>query len=112
MSNQTEPMEIDFYGEAVQVVAVHSGRYAADDTPVVDLLDPINGEPWGTLTVCCPNSGVVLADNEIAVKTWSENEPYRALLDTPHFADTQKRFQAGFAHVEIWTTTLDLTKEA
>lgn len=58
-------------------------------------------EPWGVLTVNIP--GTPLAQDEILVKTWSENEPFRApALATGLFEDTGRRIPSGFVLAEVW----------
>ena len=64
-----------------------------------------DGEPWTTLTTNIP--GTVLADDEVLIKTYSENEELRQpALDTGLFLDTGRRVQAGFAEAEVWRRVL------
>ena len=108
MSFKTEPIQIRAWDEVVTVVAEFAGRYG-NDTPVVALRNAETGAPEGRLTIALPDE-VELADNEIIVKTWSENEPYRALLMTSWFNDTGRRIPAGFTVAEVWTTDIELPK--
>ena len=60
-----------------------------------------NGEPFAVLTCCIP--GVELEENEILVKTWSENEAVaKAALDSGLFEDTGKRISTGFVSAQVW----------
>lgn len=43
-----------------------------------------------------------LEEGEVAVKLYSENAPFKPLLDTPYFVDTGKRIPAGFTEIHIW----------
>jgi hypothetical protein len=80
---------------------LHVGTYAADGSPAIEMFLK-DGEPFGTLTCCLPGQ-VKLADDEILVKTWSENEPLaEAAIHSGFFADTAKRISTGFVQAEIW----------
>lgn len=58
-------------------------------------------EPYATLTVNIPE--VKLEENEILVKTWSENMDIAiAAFKTGLFEDTGKTVPTGFTHAEIW----------
>lgn len=59
-------------------------------------------ESYGTLTVCIEGKNNLLKDNEIIVKTWSENNYVKELLNTKYFKDTKKRIKTGFVEGEIW----------
>ncbi|MBU9199825.1 hypothetical protein KTD31_00230 [Burkholderia multivorans] len=59
------------------------------------------GEPFGTLSKIVP--GVKLDTDEVLMKTYAENEPYRQpLLDSGLFEDTGKRVPSGFIELEVW----------
>lgn len=59
------------------------------------------GEPYGVLTVNIPEA--VLATEEILVKTWAENEPFRApALASGLFKDTGRRIRIEFVDAEVW----------
>ena len=63
--------------------------------------DNVVQESYAILTVNIP--GTKLSDNEILVKTWSENEATAlAALNTGLFQDTGKRIRTGFVEAEIW----------
>lgn len=72
---------------------------------VADGKDGCFGEDFAVLTVCDPD--VFLMENEILVKTWSENSSLRELLDTKYFCDTMKRIPMGFCEAEIWSIVDD-----
>lgn len=58
--------------------------------------------PFGTLTTNV--DGVNLKEDEIIVKTWSENEHWYAhvLITCPFLEDTGKRVKTGFCEAQIW----------
>jgi hypothetical protein len=58
-------------------------------------------EPFATLTCYIP--GVELADDEVMIKTWSENKLVaKTALASGLFEDTGKRIPTGFVLAEIW----------
>ena len=80
--------------------SVWIGSYAHGQAPCVRVTDS-SKESLLTLSVNLP--GVDLAPGEIAIKTWSENEPYiKAMLDCGLFEDTGHRVPTGFARAHIW----------
>lgn len=73
----------------------NNGRYA------LELTDIDSGEPFGMLTTNLPH--VDLMDNEIIVKTWSENAPLaKAALASGLFENTGVLVPTGFVEAEIW----------
>lgn len=94
-------IEINSYGSKLEVILVKE-HYQADNSTAIELMCNEDGywEPYSTLTVCIP--GAILEDNEILVKTWSENEPLKELATTDLFTDTGKRVKSGFVEAEIW----------
>ena len=87
---------IHAYGEALSVVEhpLGQGRFAY-------ACYSQEGEPYGTLSKNVP--GAPLAEGEVLVKTYSENEPFRQpLLDSGLFEDTGKRILSGFIELEVW----------
>ena len=84
-------------------IAVLASRYSHGGRIQVRLEAP-NGDPWGTLTVNLPD--VPLAQNEILVKTWSENKFLRSpALRCGLFEDTGRRVPNGFVEAEVWRFT-------
>ena len=72
------------------------GKYAIELVMAND-----SGNPFCTLTCNIPS--VVLTENEILVKTWSENEEVaKAALASGLFRDTGKRVSTGFVLADIW----------
>jgi hypothetical protein len=66
----------------------------------IQLFDPKSG-PYATMSTNGP--GVVLAADEVAVKTSDENESLRApLLASGLFTDTGNLVACGFTDAEIW----------
>lgn len=59
------------------------------------------GGPFAKLTVNIPE--VDLADDEILVKTWSENKNISEVaLKSGLFTDTGRRIPCGFCEAQIW----------
>lgn len=59
------------------------------------------GEPWGVLTVNLPD--LPLQDDEILVKTWDENAPFREpALASGRFVDTGGRVPINHVTAEVW----------
>ncbi|MDI9561611.1 MAG: hypothetical protein QM235_10565 [Pseudomonadota bacterium] len=78
-------------------------RYAISKRPAVELLCTDDGVtmPYGTLTVNMPE--VQLADDEIIIKNWSENEWLAsAALKSGLFEDTGRRIPTGFVEAPVW----------
>jgi len=60
-------------------------------------------EPYATLTVNIEEANFTLADDEIIVKAWSENEKVaEAALATGVFKDTGRRIPAGYVKAQVW----------
>lgn len=88
-------------GGDIVTASVHTYHYPENENrPRIDFYDA--GGPYACLTVNLGND-VVLADDEIAVKTWSENQRIAdALRNTTYFEDTGKRVAQGFVQAQIW----------
>ena len=85
------------YGEEIEMKETQYRNKRA----AIQLVSAETGEPYGMLTVNIPE--FPLDEEEILVKAWSENEPYRApALATGLFQDTGKRAPAGFTEAEVW----------
>jgi hypothetical protein len=96
LNNKPQAVKFDkTYNTVFAVGQYQNGRVA------VQLADAKTSEPIATLTVNIPQTTV--SDNEIIVKTWTENEAVaRAAFETGLFHDTGKRIQAGFSQAQIW----------
>lgn len=74
-----------------------------NDRLAIQAMDKEEGDCYGTLTVNIPEAD--LADNEIFVKDWSENEPWvsQVLEQCPDiFEDTGRRQRTGFTSAAVW----------
>ncbi len=90
-------LEMDDMKEEVVLTV---GEYAETGAVAVNLRSK-SGIPWGSLTVNV--EGTELAEDEILVKTWTENAFWaRQLITAGFFEDTGKRIQCGFCDAEIW----------
>jgi len=101
-----EILEIDFGNEKEKII-FRKNSYQKDGTPAIEVLSANPNEtglPFGVLTVCVENPPK-LEENEIIVKTWSENEFFNFLKDTKYFEDTGHRVQTGYVEAEIWKIT-------
>tara|TARA_Y100000310_G_scaffold277750_1_gene295740 strand:- start:955 stop:1278 length:324 start_codon:yes stop_codon:yes gene_type:complete len=79
--------------------------YNSDGNPCINAYRDDEHGPWGTLTVNV--AGWTAKDeNEILVKTWSENESWTSdiLLHGP-FEDTGRRVPTGFVQAQVWRYT-------
>lgn len=87
---------------------IERGQYARDRTTVLRAFVESDasgacmpGEKWGVLTVCIP--GTPLAEDQVLVKTWSENELWaREVAQQIGLEDTGRRVSAGWTEAEIW----------
>jgi len=104
-----------FFG-SVQVIgrdmAFQTARYAYVGAPLFIGLwctgpEPDQCGPFADLTKAYVRGmAVELADNEILVKAYNENDFLRdPLLASGYFEDTQRRQDAGFADLEVWRVT-------
>lgn len=76
------------------------------DNDRIALIAFADGEQYGVITVNIPEAD--LADDEIVVKTYSENEHWVPQLveQLPDvFQDTGKRIQSGYITVQVWRYT-------
>jgi hypothetical protein len=75
--------------------------YYSDGKPRIRVVEE-DGSPYGVLTINIPE--VDLEEDEILVKTWSENTPMAdtILHSTGLFKDTGKRVPSGMVDAEIW----------
>lgn len=76
------------------------------DNDRIALIAFADGEQYGVITVNIPEAD--LADDEIIVKTYSENEHWVPQLveQLPDvFQDTGKRIQSGHITVQVWRYT-------
>lgn len=99
---------LDLFGNREEV-AIIASRYTKGNRLALTLVSE-DGSPWGTLTVNLPDAP--LADDEILVKTWSENAFYREpALNSGLFVDTGRRVPTGLALAEVWRYTGKLPAE-
>jgi len=82
-------------------VRLEVDAYFGNGRLAIQAVDCVDGEPYGTLTCNIPD--VFLKNNEILVKTWSENEGLaKAARESGLFRDTGKRVSTGFVQAEVW----------
>lgn len=92
-------MKITLFGNSYDVKLVE-GKYG-DGSTAIQAIDPEG--PFGTLTVCVP--GTRLLENEILVKTWSENSEWAPQLLQYGFEDTGRRVKTGYVEAQVWKRT-------
>ena len=101
-------LSLNLFGTREEVSIVAS-RYTKGNRLALTLVSE-DGSPWGNLTVNLPDAP--LADDEILVKTWSENAFYREpALNSGLFVDTGRRVPTGMALAEVWRYTGKLPAE-
>lgn len=90
---------IEFLDETYNIELVFN-RYLHDNKMAIQAICE-DGEVFGTVTT---NVEGTLEENEISVKTYSENSWVPQLLEKlPEvFEDTGKRIQSGFVSVQVW----------
>jgi hypothetical protein len=94
-------MELSFKYRDEDVGLAYRGRYG-DGTPAYDVVSLEEHDTIARITVCVPG-GVVLKEDEILIKTWSENEEIaKGLMGTGRFEDTGVRVRAGFCEAQVW----------
>ena len=86
-----------------QELDIHTDCYR-NKRLALHFLQPDEGEAYGVLTVNIPEASI--GPDEILVKTWSENEPFREpALATGLFRDTGRRVPTGCVMAEAWQLT-------
>jgi hypothetical protein len=89
------------WDERSTVVRVELGKYANGRTRI-NLIDDSDNEPYCTATTNLPD--VLLLDNEVIVKDYSENEGLLEFLTTNNIVfPTDKWVTTGFVEVQICT---------
>ena len=98
-------MSLTLWGETI-IPTFKTAKYVVGQTAVI-ICDQ-NGEDYGRITCAIP--GADINENEIIVKTWSENTWVPQLLvERPDlFQDTGKRIPTGYVEAQVWT--FDKTK--
>jgi hypothetical protein len=97
-------VKVDLYGKIYQVKLVkekyHEGNIAIQGVIVGGIED---GELFATLSVNMPAIKGLLGEDEIFIKSYSENESFAdAVRNSGYFTDTTKRTPSGFVLLEIW----------
>lgn len=83
------------------VVRVELGKYANGRTRI-NLIDDLDNEPYATATTNLPE--VLLLDNEVFIKDYSENEGVLDFLTTNNIViATDKWATSGFVDVQVCT---------
>ena len=76
-------------------------RYSIGRRTAIELICSEDQSPFCTLTTNLPH--VELEEQEVLIKTWSENEEIaKAALTSGLFRDTGKRVSTGFVQAEVW----------
>lgn len=97
--------QVEFYGGHYDVVP---DRYTSNDRLALEFRDPQTGVIVLKATVNVPN--VELADNEIIIKDYNENEGvYDSLLQAKLVTDTGRRLQLGFVQAPVARLKFDFT---
>lgn len=88
-------MKFDYDGETL---IAKIDRYKGNDRLAVSIYDT-NGTPFATLSCNVPREP--MADDEFAVKTWSENAPL--IASVKHlFIETGRKIRTGHCEAPVW----------
>ena len=93
-------MLITMFGKQYDV-ELDEAKYG-DGSTAIQVMDS-DGEPFGRLTVCVP--GTQLSENEVLVKTWSENSEWAPQMLVYGFEDTGRRVKTGYVEAQVWKRT-------
>ena len=92
--------DVNLYGKTYRCKFI-TGTYSHGNRLAIEVVMCEDNSPFSTLTVNLPDQP--LGQNEIFVKTWSENEELaKACLATGLFEDTGKRVPTGFVQAQVW----------
>lgn len=81
-------------------LSIEMTRYAGNDRPAIQVIDMEDGCPYCMATVNMPDMD--LADNEVAIKNWSENEGILECLQANGvIGPTKRRMPTGFVYVDV-----------
>lgn len=95
-----EDQKINFfsYGEEKEVTLLKEAYINNKRIAIVGIEDE---EPYGVLSVNLADAE--LAENEVAIKTWGENELWaKSALQSGFFLDTGKRIPTGWCEASVW----------
>lgn len=83
-------------------IDIKKSAYAMGNAICLEAVECESGNPFGVITTNVP--GLTLANDEICVKTYSENEWVTQLLTLlpDNFKDTGKEVDLGFVSAPIW----------
>lgn len=99
MNYQFRPL----YGNQQYTLQIELGKYATGNTRM-QLIDCADGFPFATASVDHPS----LAENEIAVKNWSENEGVlEFLLDNNIVEQPHRLISSGFVTIYVCMLKLE-----
>lgn len=94
-------MLITMFGKQYDVELIEA-KYG-DGSIALEVIDSQDGEPFGRLTVCVPDTR--LNENEVLVKTWSENQEWASQFLKYGFEDTGRRVKTGYVEAQVWKRT-------
>lgn len=81
-------------------LSIEMTRYAGNDRPAIQVIDMEDGYPYCMATVNMPDMD--LADNEVAIKNWSENEGILECLQANGvIGPVKRRMPTGFVYVDV-----------
>jgi hypothetical protein len=83
---------------------IYEANYENNGTKALIFVDIEDGEPFFELTTNIDGvENLLLYDDEICVKTWSENSSFiDQLLQADIFEDTGRKVSSGFVEASIW----------
>lgn len=98
-------LPLEFCDE-VYDLTIYEANYENNGTKALMFIDE-DGDPFFELTTNIDGvENLFFSEDEICVKTWSENEPFiNQLLATNVFEDTGRRVATGMTEASIWRYT-------
>ena len=95
---------ITLFGQSYDI-EIKSDKYSNNNRLALSAYEKGTGDTFGDITVNVPYAQ--LEEDEICIKTWSENEWVNQLLTLlpQHFKDTNRYVESGFVSAPIWKFT-------
>ncbi len=93
-------------------MAISMERYLNNNAMAITIycIDNSIVEPYLDVTTNIDEANTILEDNQILVKTWSENEKYiDELLNSGYFKDTGKRIPINLVVAHVWEIQKEIT---
>ena len=97
-------LTFDFYGTCKVFPSL---AHYDNDRLAIQLLDAVDGDSWGVLTVNVPQA--ILQSDEVICKNYSENEAvYKAAVEAGWLVPTGRLIPSGFVELPVCRVAGDL----